>query len=79
MIPEVSNILKDDFVHNKDHYEQPVCDLAKPKFFELEVIDELSVSFLKTQWCVIEMQHLLHKPYVNEVTLNGQNLYLKSY
>ena len=45
MIPEVSNILKDDFVHNKDHYEQPVCDLAKPKFFELEVIDELSVSF----------------------------------
>ena len=45
VIPEVSNILKDDFVHNKDHYEQPVCDLAKPKFFELEVIDELSVSF----------------------------------
>ena len=23
------------------------------------------------------MQHFLHKPYVNEVTLNGQNLYLK--
>ena len=31
------------------------------------------------QWCAIEMQHLLHKPYVNEVTLNGQNLYLKCF
>ena len=29
-------------------------------------------------WCAIEMQHLLHKPYVNEVTLNGKNLCLKS-
>ena len=46
VIPEVSNILKDDFVLKKDHYEQPICDLAKPKFFELELIDDLSVSFL---------------------------------
>ena len=30
-----------------------------------------------TQWCAIEMQHLLHKPYVNEVTLNGPKLYSK--
>ena len=29
----------------------------------------------KLQWCAIEMQHLLCKPYVNEVTLNGQNIY----
>ena len=29
------------------------------------------------QWCAIEMQQLLHKPYVNEVTLNEQNLCLK--
>ena len=33
---------------------------------------------LKLQCCGIEMQHLLHKPHVNEVNLNGQNLYLKS-
>ena len=31
------------------------------------------------QWCAIEMQHLLQKAYVNEVTLNGQKLYLESY
>ena len=24
----------------------------------------------QVQWCAIEMQHLLHKPYVNEVSLN---------
>ena len=30
------------------------------------------------QWCAIEMERLLHKPYVNEVTLNGQILYSKS-
>ena len=29
------------------------------------------------QWCAIEMERLLHKPYVNEVTMNGQNLYQK--
>ena len=46
VIPEVSSILRDDFVHS-DSYEQPICDLAKPKFFELEVIDDLSVSLLK--------------------------------
>ena len=46
VIPEVSSILRDDFVHS-DNYEQPICDLAKPKFFELEVIDDLSVSLLK--------------------------------
>ena len=45
VIPEVSSILRDDFVHS-DSYEQPICDLAKPKFFELEVIDDLSVSLL---------------------------------
>ena len=32
------------------------------------------LKFWRIQWCVIEMQHLLHKPYVNEVTLNEQNL-----
>ena len=46
VIPEVSSILRDDFVHS-DSYEQPICDLAKPKFFELEVIDDLSVSLFK--------------------------------
>ena len=45
VIPEVSNILKDDFVHS-EKYEQPICDLAKPKFFELDTIDDLSVSCL---------------------------------
>ena len=36
------------------------------------------ISSTYIQWCAIEMEHLLHKPYVNEVTLNGQNLFLKS-
>ena len=39
----------------------------------------ISCDFSTVQWCAIEMQHLLRKPYVNEVTLNGQNPYLKSY
>ena len=34
--------------------------------------------FQYIQWCAIEMEHLVHKPYVNEVTLYGQNLYLTS-
>merc|ERR1711935_1205210 len=46
VIPEVSSILRDDFVHS-DSYEQPICDLAKPKFFELEVIDDLSSTVRK--------------------------------
>ena len=35
----------------------------------------LKIDFFTLQWCAIEMERLLHKPYVNEVTLNGQNLY----
>ena len=31
----------------------------------------------RVQWCAILMQHSLHKPYVNEVTLTRQNLSLK--
>ena len=31
------------------------------------------------QWCAIEFLHLLHKPYVNEVTLTEHNLYQKSF
>ena len=27
-----------------DKYDQPICDGAKPKYFELDVIDQLSVS-----------------------------------
>ena len=44
VIPEVSEILRDDFA-NRDRYTQPVCDLARPRKFELDVIDELSVSY----------------------------------
>ena len=37
------------------------------------------LGFKRLQWCAIEMQHLLHKPYVNEVTLTEHNLYQKSF
>ena len=33
--------------------------------------------FFNLQCCTIEMQHLLYKPYVNEVTLSRQNPPLK--
>ena len=33
---------------------------------------------MKIQLQTMNMDHLLNKPYVNEVTLNGQNLYSKS-
>ena len=66
VIPEVSSILRDDFVHS-DSYEQPICDLAKPKFFELEVIDDLSVSLLKVSqiykcgWIIMCFQEVVVK------------------
>ena len=34
---------------------------------------ELYIDYL--QWCAIEFLRLLHKPYVNEVTLIEHNLY----
>ena len=36
---------------------------------------KIFASGKKLQWCVIEFLHLLHKPYVNEVTLTEHNLY----
>ena len=44
LIPEVSRILKDESPSSMDKYDQPICDGAKPKYFELDVIDQLSVS-----------------------------------
>ena len=32
-------------------------------------------EFMDIQWCAIEMERLLHKPYVNKVTLTEHNLY----
>ena len=39
---------------------------------DLRTVDTLCFT---VQWCVIEFLHLLHKPYVNEVTLTEHNLY----
>ena len=41
---------------------------------------DCSIAYLQTkyiQWCAIEMERLLHKPYLNEVTLHWQNLQKK--
>ena len=42
VIPEVSEILRDDFI-NLDRYNSPACEDVKPEKFKLEVIDDLSV------------------------------------
>ncbi len=42
-VKEVNDILKDEF-ENVRVYEQPLCSIAKPQHFELDVIDDLSVS-----------------------------------
>ena len=44
VIPQVSEILKDETPNSMEKYDQPHCDQAKPKSFELDVIDQLSVS-----------------------------------
>lgn len=44
VVPEVSEILRDDFT-SLDKYDKPECGHLEPKFFELDVVDELSVSF----------------------------------
>ena len=43
MIPEILKILRDEFSNLKNH-ELPFCTKAQPQYFELDVIDELSVS-----------------------------------
>lgn len=43
VIPEVSKILKEKRF-NRQTYQQPYCDAVKPTYFDLEIIDELSVS-----------------------------------
>ena len=43
VIPEILKILRDEFSHLK-HHEMPFCTNAQPLHFELDVIDELSVS-----------------------------------
>ena len=42
------------------------------------LLETQNLDKIEVQWCAIEMQYLLHKSYVNEVNLNGQNLYQKS-
>ena len=44
MIPQVLKILRDDYSHLK-HYDMPFCTGAQPQYFELDIIDELSVSY----------------------------------
>ena len=55
-------------LHNEELRERIILVLLK-RYLE---------SGTYVEWCTIEMQHLLHKPYVNEVTLNGQKLYINS-
>ena len=50
--------------HEKNQWQ--IC-ITLPKVLQSTV--KIFVVYL--QWCAIEMQHLLHKPYVNEVTLTG--------
>ena len=45
--------------------------------FPLKFGARIQSIIIQIQWCAIEMQHLLHKPYVNEVTMTGHNLSLK--
>ena len=45
VIPEVVRILRDEYADlEKSELNQPLCGKAKPLHFELDVIDELSVS-----------------------------------
>ena len=41
-----------------DKYDQPICDGAKPKYFELDVIDQLSVSSTFFFWLFVH-QHTI--------------------
>jgi hypothetical protein len=43
---EMTDILVDEF-NNLPDYNEPICSAAKPLHFELEVIDDLSVSFFE--------------------------------
>ena len=52
--------------------------LTQKQFSESIEKIENALGLRRLKWCAIEMQHLLHMPYVNEVTLNGQNQYVKS-
>ena len=45
------------------------------KFKIIQHFDQISWHIQNIQWCAIEFLHLLHKPYVNEVTLTEHNLY----
>ena len=51
--------------------------LSLPLEFPTDGLDPFicSLELLLIQWCAIEMEHLLHKPYVYEVTSIEHNLY----
>ena len=46
VIPQVAEILRDDFV-NLDRYSIPYCEQVKPEKFRLDVIDDLSATMRK--------------------------------
>ena len=46
VIPEISHILNED-LEERDRFDQPLCDYARPKKFHLEVIDDLSATVRK--------------------------------
>ena len=54
VIPEVSEILRDDFI-NLDRYNIPLCENVKPEKFHLDVIDDLSVRNL----CILSICQLI--------------------
>ena len=56
------------------------CFLALEVGFSQRVVDTVNVTCFRTAYIQLRKMNiipLLNKPYVNEVTLNGQNLYLK--
>ena len=70
-------------MHGQDYHNPMPVQLVLKKGQKLKIPSYLKngvvTFFFNLQCCTIEMQHLLYKPYVNEVTLNGQNLYFKYY
>ena len=50
--------------------EKGSCSISKSKSYP---------AFENLQLCLMNMEPLLNKPHVNEVTLTGQNLPLKCY